>query len=226
MTTTSPASISDHESRAIHLFLLCTGACLAMVSPACRPQKPERGSTHETSQSPDAREATGSGVAHPGAVPVILKWRARRLAVAGVTLDFVDGSEVTEVIWEKDGGTLYQTHVVDGTGILRLNLRAEKDEGMGGFRLDHSSWQMSSSVKTQVCGQPAELVRATTPSQHIVCVMTKEGNHPAYIPARSAVAVVFEHRGRPARVTFEIESDTQDVFEPARDHFLASIRCD
>jgi len=218
--------------REIGIFLVVV---VGLGSPACRhaPSDPPEievaadATTGEDVPSvPPAPPSAPDASAAPPISAASIRWERRRLAAASVALDFFAEAAVEEVVWPTGGGTLFQALRLGKGDVLRLAMRAEPDEGLDAFRRDHQDWTFGSVEPTTICGRPAEILRASRPSQHITCVMTPEGNHPAYIPPRQAVALVFEHRGRKVRVTWEAESEDHGALTELLAHFLASPRCD
>jgi hypothetical protein len=155
-----------------------------------------------------------------------MQWQRKKLAGTGVSLYFFAEDKVGEARWPGGGGTLFQTHPLEKQGAVRLSIRAEAGEGLEAFRQDHQQWTFSPPTSATACGKPAEVQRATHEAEHITCVITPEGNHPAYVPPRAAMAVVFAHRGRSVRVTWEAEAEEPTTLEAVRDRFFASVRCD
>jgi hypothetical protein len=155
-----------------------------------------------------------------------MKWQRKKIASFGISLEFFAGDKVVEVFWPGGGGTLFQSYPIGKEGSVLLSIRAETDAGLEAFRQENKGWTIAQPSAATACGKPAQIQRATRDAEHIACVKTSQGNHPLHIPPGAAIAVVFEHRGRPVRVTWEAESYELGALDALKDHFIASVRCD
>ena len=77
----------------------------------------------------------------------------------------------------------------------------------------------------RICGKPASRQSIERPEEHITCVMTEAGNHPAYVPPITEVAVAFEHGGMPVRASFRIETKLLPQYRAVMERFFSSITC-
>lgn len=151
-------------------------------------------------------------------------WNSR--TIEHVRVDFLEGA-VNEAKWESGGSTQFQSTITGESETFRVNVRAEKSEGLDGFRSDRPGWKFGKVERVTVCGKSAQKQLANIAAQDVQCVERTDGTGgPMHIPARKAVALVFSHRGLVVRVTLESEADRPGVHDAVLEHVLQSIRCE
>jgi hypothetical protein len=131
--------------------------------------------------------------------------------------------------WPQGGVIMQTVSLGDDHQPLRLLIRAAPDETLEGFRRDHSMAKFSKLESIRICGKPAKRLIASEAEQHITCVMVPaddpRGNHPAFVPAMTTVAVSFQHRGQTVVASWSIETALRDVHHADEAHFFDTIEC-
>ncbi|MBA3539763.1 MAG: hypothetical protein H0T79_09045 [Deltaproteobacteria bacterium] len=165
------------------------------------------------------------GPAAPVVAPVSsidVAWTPSSSRILGLDLASFPDLAIEETRWPR-GGVVAQA-VTRAADRVHWLVRSAPDESFESFRYDHRDWQMTMS-STRVCGQQLAQLIATHAAQHLTCVMTTTGNHPAWIPPRRAVAVQFMNAGMPVVASFEVESEHVEAWLRAEAEFLAALRC-
>lgn len=143
----------------------------------------------------------------------------------------VDGISFTP--WDGGGGVVGHGVRIGDHDTLRWLIRATDDgkgesylaeptERIATFLEDHRDWVPHTEKRT-VCGATVDVYVVEHAEEHITCVMTPTGNHPAWIPPRRAIA--FALPGRSAIASFEIEAAEIAAFQPTIDRIIASLDC-
>lgn len=158
-----------------------------------------------------------------------LVWNAR--TIEHVRVDFPGpAASIVEKKWDSGGSTQFTSLLTGDDETFRVNVRAEKGEGLEALRLDHPSppWKFGKVESVKVCGKSAQKVVVTQAGRQIACVETTDGvgSGPRYFPARRVVALVFSHRGLVVRVTLESEADRPGAHDAMFEHVVQSIRCE
>jgi hypothetical protein len=169
------------------------------------------------------QEDVGVEASNPAVTIGFSQWKWKR---ANIRLDIFEGTKAQETLWPR-GGVLYSGRLLDAKDErIELLVRAGDGVSLDEFRDDHKTWTLSKVQSVSVCGKPAQRLEATRPEQHITCVITATGNHPAWLPPALAIGVEFEHKGLPFHARVTIDARTPSDYRAAADHVLSSIVCD
>jgi hypothetical protein len=172
-------------------------------------------------------EPLSSRTAAPAQGPgptVPIEWTPVRWTGLGLGFASFRGVRVDRTPWKVGGAAMQGLQRGDDERVRWL-LRTAPDESLDGFRADHQGWAFAAGPTVSVCGQDVATLVATHAAEDIVCVVTAEGNHPAWIPPRRAVAIQFTNRGMPVVASFEIQSRTIEGWRDLEAGFFASLQC-
>lgn len=134
------------------------------------------------------------------------------------------GLPSTRTPWPRGG--VVQQGILRGTDERASWLiRIAPDESLATFRDEHRDWTVVATTAT-VCGRRVPAFTATRAAQHITCVITATGNHPAYDPPERVMAVQVAHHGMQLVATFDVESEHLDAWRYVEASLFASLRCD
>jgi hypothetical protein len=169
-----------------------------------------------TLRNGDATTMTTSNVA----------WRARAIAAHGLTIDFVDGPEITE----GDGED--QHFVVQRHDAVLAAVRIGTPMNLTWWRANFGERKLdfTSEMPVTVCGRPAVRQEVTVPAETATgLVPTPDGGIGHMYnqrPAEVHVAVAgTTTAGTPFVATWVVAADRRAPLRSEEDHFFASIRC-
>jgi hypothetical protein len=198
-------------------------SALVLFAQACtkdEPALPAKVPSASTSPVP----APASAPAPTAVVAVALA--PQRFERAKLAFDGLADAKPDLTAWDVGGVFFQGRRLATNDEGIRLLVRAHGDESLDDFARDHHGYDIGPRTPIQVCGRPAELLRATRAEEHIACVIVAGGdNHPAYIPPTEIVALGFEHDKLRVVMTIEISAAAPPSYRDLAKKIVGSIRC-
>jgi hypothetical protein len=155
-----------------------------------------------------------------------LKWRSYPIASAGVTIDVVDGSDVSDASVET------QHYVLQKHGTVQLGIRIGKTMTLAWWRDNFGSRKLpfTSEVPVSVCGRPSKRQEVAVPEERATGSFKGNdgniGHMEHHVGPRVSVAIEgTTASGTPFVAIWSIDASERDARRTDEDHFFASISC-
>jgi hypothetical protein len=153
-------------------------------------------------------------------------WRARTIAPHGLTIDFVDGAQISE----GAGGD--QHFAVQNHDAVLAAVRIGKTIDLAWWRASFGQRKLAFGAQTAlvVCDRPATRQEVTVPAETATGLVPARdggiGHIESQTPAEVHVAVAgTTATGTPFIATWVVAADRRDARRADENHFFASIRC-
>jgi hypothetical protein len=157
-----------------------------------------------------------------------LTWHSRKIAPAGITLDFLSGPPFMEGTFE---GFSYVYQTMDP---ILLGVWFGPKQDLAGFRASFGPNEpaiFGPEEGARTCGRPARRQVATVPEGSGAVGLVREqdgslGHIYTRTKARTHVAVAFQHHGVDVLVRFQVDTPSREAWHAAEQRFFSSIVCD